>query len=40
MTTPRRPLGVLNSNIIRHKDLSPYIKSKIIGKAEEGKKPA
>jgi hypothetical protein len=38
MATPRHPLGEINSNIIPHKDLSLYIRGKIIGKAKEGKK--
>jgi hypothetical protein len=40
MTTPRRPLGELSTNITLFKDLLPYIRGKIIRKAEEGKKPA
>ncbi|RFU23623.1 hypothetical protein B7463_g12716, partial [Scytalidium lignicola] len=40
MDTPRRPLGELNVSITPHKDLDPYIRGKIIGKAEEGTSPA
>jgi CENP-B N-terminal DNA-binding domain len=40
MTTPRCFLGEINSNIIPHKDLSLYIRGKIIRKIEENKKPA
>jgi hypothetical protein len=40
MATPRRPLGEINSNIIPHKDLSPYVRGKIARKAKEGKKIA
>ncbi|KAF8851277.1 hypothetical protein BDZ45DRAFT_808476 [Acephala macrosclerotiorum] len=40
MIASRRPLGPINSNIIPHKDLSPYIRGKIMEKLEEGKKPA
>ena len=40
MTTPRRPLRELSTNIILFKDLSLYKRGKIIGKAEESKKPA
>ncbi|RFU28321.1 hypothetical protein B7463_g7998, partial [Scytalidium lignicola] len=40
MATPRRPLSQIDNNITPYKDLSPYIRGKIIGKAEEGKKIA
>jgi hypothetical protein len=40
VTTSRRPpLGELSTNITLFKDLSPYIRGKIIEKAEKGKKP-
>ena len=39
MNTLRCPLGELSTNITLFKDLSPYIRGRIIGKAEEGKKP-
>jgi hypothetical protein len=40
ITTPRRPLRELSTNIILFKDLLLHIRRKITGKAEEGKKPA
>jgi len=40
MCPPRRPLSVINANIIPYKDLSLYIKGEIIRKVEEGKKLA
>ena len=39
ITTLRRPLGELSTNITPFNDLSLYIRGKIVGKAEEGKKP-
>jgi len=40
MATPRRPLGEINGNITPFKDLSPYIRGKIIAKYKDGIKPA
>jgi hypothetical protein len=40
ITTLRRPLGELSTNIILFKDLLLYIRGKIIRKAKKGKKPA
>ncbi|RFU26796.1 hypothetical protein B7463_g9544, partial [Scytalidium lignicola] len=40
MATPRRVLSEINGNIIPYKDLSPYMRGKIMGKVEEGKSPA
>jgi hypothetical protein len=40
MNTPRRPLAKQSINISSKKELSLYIRGKIVGKAKKGKKPA
>ena len=40
MCPPRRLLGVVSGNIDKRKELSPYMRGKIIGQYEKGAKPA
>ena len=40
MCPPRRPFGVISANIDRRKELSPYMRGRIVGQHDKGAIPA